>query len=75
MLRDKGRVPSHGRLAPVVFRLRGREPLADEIRGMRFDDRPALRVEIIPFFHAQAEPRPEARAGKAFEQHLHEGLR
>lgn len=68
MLRDEHRVAAHRRLLAVVARLRRRQPLRDEVAGMREHHRQALVPQVGLLARTQAKALAKGRAPQGGEQ-------
>ena len=62
MLGDKDRMPPHRRLAAVVQRLGGSQPLRHKVARVFGNDSDPALGKIGPLLVSQAEARAEARA-------------
>lgn len=63
MLGNEDRMTAYGRLLAIVERFWGRQPLLNEVAGMRKDHLDAFGIEICAILGSQPEARAEWRSG------------
>jgi hypothetical protein len=61
MLRDKDRMPAHGRLFTIIIGQRGRQPSGDKICRVLIDGPGAFIPAVLPLFGPQAKTGAERR--------------
>src|SRR5207237_3113251 len=70
MLRDEDRMIAPRRLPAVVLRIRGREPLLDEVAPLLHHARKSPRLEVRALFSFEPELAPERGAREAMKRRV-----